>query len=484
MLHLKCVIDGLLYFLIFNQSLYENNIPFIVSPYEADAEIAYLIRNKIIDIVLTEDSDTIPYLCPHVFFKLGTDYFVDEYKKSDIINSDLSIKDFTNDQIIYACILSGCDYAVSPPGIGFKTAIKIVKQYRTKENIFDFLRIKYNCQDSYFKSFENAEFTFKHQYVIDPKTFVFLIFSQEVVPLTPIPKDVEIPSFIGKYLSSDIAKQIATCKINPITKMPFKYTYDEKEDNTKKISTIQTTINFTPIKPKNESVELNNSNKISSTQSFINQNVEDQNIASNNTISNSTTQNSTKSNKPSSHNSTQSTTTYNSTPSTKSYNPIQSTTAYNSTPYKPVQSYKSSSYNPTSFKSTYKSKSYNTTSIIQNQFIQDYEEPIKRQYIEEEVEEEEDDGILHDLSELTSVKKEKKVITSPYFNKKQTQTHRTPIIPPPKLYSYKAERDYSTYTNNKTQHKVVSKYFSGFNCKIPFQSDLIGKLYAFPKKNE
>lgn len=248
--------------------------------------------------------------------------------------------------------------------------------------------------------------------------------------------------------------------------MPFKYTYDEREDNTKKISTIQTTINFTPIKPKNESVELNNSNKISSTQSFINQNVEDQNIASNNTISNSTTQNSTKSNKPSSHNST------------------QSTTTYNSTPYKPAQSYKSSSYNPTSFKSTYKSKSYNTTSIVQNQFIQDYEEPIKRQYIEEEVEEEEDDGILHDLSELTSVKKEKKVITSPYFNKKQTQTHRTPIIPPPKLYSYKAERDYSTYTNNKTQHKVVSKYFSGLNCKIPFQSDLIGKLYAFPKKNE
>lgn len=263
--------------------------------------------------------------------------------------------------------------------------------------------------------------------------------------------------------------------------MPFKYTYDEKEDNTKKVSTIQTTINFTPIKPKSKSVELNNSNKISSTQNFINQNVEDQNITSNNTISNPTTQNSTKSYKPSPYNSNPSTTSYISTPSTASYNSNPSTPTFNSTPYKPAQSYKSSSYNQTSYKSSYKSKSYNTTSIIQNPIIQEYEGPIKR-HIEEEVEE--DDGILHDLSELTSVKKEKKVITSPYFNKKPTQTHKTPIIPPPKLYSYKAERDYSTYTNNKTQHKVVSKYFSGLNCKIPFQSDLIGKLYAFPKKNE
>lgn len=138
--------------------------------------MAYLIRNRFIDIILTEDSDSIPYLCPHVLFKLDNDYYVDEYRKSDIYINDLPFKDFADEQILWACVLSGCDYAPSPPGIGLKTAIKIINQGKNLENIFHILKVKYNCSDSYFEAFNNAVFTFHHQYVIDPTTLVLIIY--------------------------------------------------------------------------------------------------------------------------------------------------------------------------------------------------------------------------------------------------------------------------------------------------------------------
>lgn len=42
-------------------------IEYIVAPYEADAQLAYLALNNIVDAVVTEDSDLIVYGCPRVF---------------------------------------------------------------------------------------------------------------------------------------------------------------------------------------------------------------------------------------------------------------------------------------------------------------------------------------------------------------------------------------------------------------------------------
>jgi len=41
-------------------------IDYIIAPYEADAQLAYLAKKKIIDIVITEDSDLILFGCPKV----------------------------------------------------------------------------------------------------------------------------------------------------------------------------------------------------------------------------------------------------------------------------------------------------------------------------------------------------------------------------------------------------------------------------------
>ncbi len=48
------------------------NVKFVVAPYEADAQLAYLFLSKKIDLVITEDSDLLAYGVTRVFFKMDT----------------------------------------------------------------------------------------------------------------------------------------------------------------------------------------------------------------------------------------------------------------------------------------------------------------------------------------------------------------------------------------------------------------------------
>ena len=45
-----------------------------MAPYEADAQLAYLARTGVVDLVISEDSDTIPYGCQQVRWRNGVDW--------------------------------------------------------------------------------------------------------------------------------------------------------------------------------------------------------------------------------------------------------------------------------------------------------------------------------------------------------------------------------------------------------------------------
>ncbi|KAL1933184.1 hypothetical protein VTP01DRAFT_8862 [Rhizomucor pusillus] len=49
----------------------QKNIPYIIAPFEADAQLAYLARTNIVDAVLTEDSDLAVYGCPTILTKFA-----------------------------------------------------------------------------------------------------------------------------------------------------------------------------------------------------------------------------------------------------------------------------------------------------------------------------------------------------------------------------------------------------------------------------
>ncbi len=50
--------------------LKKKNIEFIVAPYEADAQLAYLNRMNIADFIITEDSDLMAFGAKRMLYKL------------------------------------------------------------------------------------------------------------------------------------------------------------------------------------------------------------------------------------------------------------------------------------------------------------------------------------------------------------------------------------------------------------------------------
>jgi exonuclease-1 len=48
--------------------LKQENVQYIVAPYEADAQLTFLAVCRQVDAVITEDSDLIPFGCPRVSF--------------------------------------------------------------------------------------------------------------------------------------------------------------------------------------------------------------------------------------------------------------------------------------------------------------------------------------------------------------------------------------------------------------------------------
>ena len=83
------------------QALTEIHVQFLVAPYEADAQMAYLALSNLADVVITEDSDLLAYGCPEVLFKLDKTGECDHVRLADLPqNRTLSFRGFTHDNFI------------------------------------------------------------------------------------------------------------------------------------------------------------------------------------------------------------------------------------------------------------------------------------------------------------------------------------------------------------------------------------------------
>ena len=54
---------------------YGKKVEFIVSPYEADSQLAYLSIINYIDLVITEDSDLLVFGAKEIFYKMDNNYY-------------------------------------------------------------------------------------------------------------------------------------------------------------------------------------------------------------------------------------------------------------------------------------------------------------------------------------------------------------------------------------------------------------------------
>ena len=201
---------------LFADELDKTGVTYLVAPYEADAQLAKLSMEGIVDFVISEDSDLLTYGCTKVLYKLdpknnrGIEIDRTLIFQSLKIDSDALFKMF--------CILCGCDYLPSLPGISAKKDLLLAQKCVGIPTVDSLLRlVRYSgihVSQEYEASFEHALNTFNHQTVFDLKT-------QRLTPLTNVVSTIENRSFLGQIYNHTLAASVAACRLDPLTYLPF-----------------------------------------------------------------------------------------------------------------------------------------------------------------------------------------------------------------------------------------------------------------------
>eukprot|EP00842_Homolaphlyctis_polyrhiza_P005030 jgi/Hompol1/5528/HPOL_004500-RA len=226
------------------KALRRENIEYIVAPYEADAQLAYLSRIGDISAIITEDSDLLVFGFTRVIFKLDHQGAGIEIRKQDLVNIK-EMRDWSEEKFRHMCILSGCDYLESPQGIGIKKSLSLLSRSSAPTLIKTWKAWgkavgSPKLPKDYYNLFMLADFAFKHQRVYDPQ-------SGCLVPLTPFPEGLaltdELSNLIGPDMPPELALAIAIGDVDPITKVPF-------ETQTASGSTTAVSMPSYPLPPK------------------------------------------------------------------------------------------------------------------------------------------------------------------------------------------------------------------------------------------
>ncbi|KAI9228580.1 MAG: PIN domain-like protein, partial [Piptocephalis tieghemiana] len=174
--------------------LRKKNIDYVVAPYEADAQMAYMARTGQVSAVITEDSDLLVYQCPRVLYKMdrygeGAQIM---YKNIRQVRKPMDLSQLSPTAFRYMCILSGCDYAASIYSMGLKRAYKYVLAHETPESIVRAAgRDGMVIPPGYLQIFHLANHTFLYQRVWDPRE------KQLTSVESPIPSSVSTQPYIG-----------------------------------------------------------------------------------------------------------------------------------------------------------------------------------------------------------------------------------------------------------------------------------------------
>ena len=119
-------------------------IPVIQAPSEGEALAAQMARENLVWASASQDNDSLLYNCPRMIRNLSISgrrrvARSKTYKSIDpeliLLDINLKLLGITREQLIDIAILVGTDYNDSVPGIGQKTALKLVKKHGSLEEI-------------------------------------------------------------------------------------------------------------------------------------------------------------------------------------------------------------------------------------------------------------------------------------------------------------------------------------------------------------
>lgn len=229
--------------------LRNKKIPFLVSPYESDSQLAYLSKKNLVDLILTEDSDLIAYGAKSILFKVDKDCKsaqLLERKEFAFASSKFSLIDFSDSMLACMFVAAGCDYCNSLPGIGIGRARDIIQEAfhssdvssnKALERVFQKLYSKSKKNSSrdeiqYEKTFLSALIMYRNAIVFDPITQQCVHFSDdgngdrellEYQPYSDLRNDSKAMEDIVGVLHADRNNilNIVEGRICPRTLMPY-----------------------------------------------------------------------------------------------------------------------------------------------------------------------------------------------------------------------------------------------------------------------
>ena len=198
------------------EELKRMDVPYIVAPYEADSQMAYLESSGVIDGIISEDSDLLVFGAKCLLTKL------DQFGECVMINRtdftacrEISLVGWTDREFRMMGMLSGCDYLAGIEKMGLKTAYRLVRKHKSLDRIVRAVQFdgKMKVPPGYIEAFTAAERTFLYQWVFCP-------LAMRVVNLNKVPAELDIADmpYIGTASDADEATAVAYGDLDPNTK--------------------------------------------------------------------------------------------------------------------------------------------------------------------------------------------------------------------------------------------------------------------------
>jgi exonuclease-1 len=204
---------------MFIEELKYHNIQYVVAPYEADSQMAYLERKGIIDGVLSEDSDLLVFGVKCLITKLDKYGDCVEVNRSHFTACrEVSFVGWSDADFRKMAILSGCDYLPGIGGLGLKTAHRMLRKHKTVDRLVKAAQFdgRLKVPVDFMAAFDQAEKTFMYQWVFCP-------IANKLVHLTPLAEGVAVADmpFLGEEVPAQVAMGVARGDLYPRTKLPM-----------------------------------------------------------------------------------------------------------------------------------------------------------------------------------------------------------------------------------------------------------------------
>lgn len=196
--------------------LRRDGVDYLVAPFEADAQLAYMSMRGMLDVVITEDSDLVVYGARRILFKMdrygGGELL--EYKNLGAVN-DPNLSAFTPDMLRWMCVLAGCDFFAGVAGVGIRKAHQLVHRWRRLDRLLFVLRTnsKHRTPEDFEEQFRRAVLVFRCHRVYCPE-------QRELVHLHPLPEDAapaDVEAALGEHMEPARVRAIAEARVCPVS---------------------------------------------------------------------------------------------------------------------------------------------------------------------------------------------------------------------------------------------------------------------------